>query len=1215
MNNLLIAIAVFVITVVGALFAVPYFIDWNSYRSTFEEEAKSVIGRDVEVDGNVTLHLLPTPYFRVEKVRIADTSATLTEHFFKTESLSIKLSIAPLLRGVVEANEIEFQRPVLRAALDANGGWNWQSFAQALGSTGYVPANVTLTSLKVVDGVLAFHGADGIEHARLDAVNGELSAPALDGPYRFRGTFTSGGSVRDIRIGTAAPEADGKVPLRVALRLLDTGASYVLDARAADIMGKARIEGNLVARLPVAAPAPGGSARRVTGGSDEEPKIDHLDTPLEVKAALKADTTGATFSDLTLTFEQGDRPQTITGTARSVWRNPVTLDMDLSSRWLDLDRLAGAAEGAAPAASVAKLAAWVRDLLPAEGLARVSISIDQANLAGEAIGPLRLALARSANKLEIAELRTALPGGSRVDFKGGISGAADALAFKGDLGIKGASASRLVGWATSDGLSLAGDGPFDLRANITVDASQVAVRDLAGSLAGTVLQGAGRYKWAGRPELALALEGPKLDARGLLPANLNLFDALAALARTPAGKQDRGAPEAGGAVWRALQSDFDLRLKAGQLVTGERTYRDFSTTVVTKGGDIKQLALRLAGDDGYNLELEGRVDALATLPKGTVRGHVVAETPASIGPLAGLLGVPDAFRPGESRERAMAPLRLAGTLTFGARTATSADLTLDGEGNGAAVRVAARFDGGSGGWRSGRADLTASVDAGDAAKVAGFLFPGGAPPGRSVSLKPGRILVRAAGIPAEGLTSVASVEAADLALNFRGQVVVAEAGTKAEGDLEARASSGTALAALAGLTPALRADGVPINARLKLAVDAGAISMDKLALQLGGTRLSGKIALSGTDRRRIDASLSTDDISVGTLLNPLLDLRFGAASAAEAVLLGRPNPWPDEPFSASALGGFEGQIRLSCRRLTLAEGMALERAQANILLKPGKVEAKEITGAALGGEFKATLSIEKVPAGADVRGTLGFGIALEEVRGARPPRASGPMKGRIEFAGRGVSPRAVMSALQGEGTIAFGETQLPGVAPGAILPAIEAALKVEAGKLAPTLRRTLAAGLATSSLPLEHVTVGLDIVDGQVRSKPLLVETSEGRTSGSARLDLKGLTLDSQWRLEAKLADAAAAAKLLPAVTVSYQAPLATLSAAEPQIDISALEQEISARKIERDMEELERLRRLNEADPLRKPPEPAVPAQAVPPGPLAPVPPFGQEVRPGAPG
>ncbi|HEY7552859.1 MAG TPA: AsmA family protein, partial [Hyphomicrobiaceae bacterium] len=161
MNNLLIAIAVFVITVMAALFAVPYFIDWNSYRSAFEEEAKNVIGRDVQVDGDVTLHLLPTPYLRVEKVRIADTSTALSEHFFKAESLSMKLSIAPLLRGVVEANEIEFQRPVLRVALDAAGAWNWQSFAQALRATGYMPANVTLTSLRVVDGVLALHGPDG----------------------------------------------------------------------------------------------------------------------------------------------------------------------------------------------------------------------------------------------------------------------------------------------------------------------------------------------------------------------------------------------------------------------------------------------------------------------------------------------------------------------------------------------------------------------------------------------------------------------------------------------------------------------------------------------------------------------------------------------------------------------------------------------------------------------------------------------------------------------------------------------------------------------------------------------------------------------------------------------------------------------------------------------------------------------------------------------
>src|SRR5437867_13427027 len=124
MSNFMIALAVFLITVIGALFAVPYFIDWNGYRGVFEEEATRLLGREVRVGGAVNLHLLPTPYFRFEKVRIADTS--VQEPFFRADSLSVKLTIPPLIRGVVEANEIEFQRPIVRLALDDKDGWNWQ---------------------------------------------------------------------------------------------------------------------------------------------------------------------------------------------------------------------------------------------------------------------------------------------------------------------------------------------------------------------------------------------------------------------------------------------------------------------------------------------------------------------------------------------------------------------------------------------------------------------------------------------------------------------------------------------------------------------------------------------------------------------------------------------------------------------------------------------------------------------------------------------------------------------------------------------------------------------------------------------------------------------------------------------------------------------------------------------------------------------------------
>ena len=111
MSNFFVAIAVFLITVIGALFAVPYFVDWNGYRGVFEEEATRLLGREVRVGGAVNLHLLPTPYFRFEKVRIADTSVNLQEPFFRADSLTMKLSIPPMIRGVVEANEIELQRP------------------------------------------------------------------------------------------------------------------------------------------------------------------------------------------------------------------------------------------------------------------------------------------------------------------------------------------------------------------------------------------------------------------------------------------------------------------------------------------------------------------------------------------------------------------------------------------------------------------------------------------------------------------------------------------------------------------------------------------------------------------------------------------------------------------------------------------------------------------------------------------------------------------------------------------------------------------------------------------------------------------------------------------------------------------------------------------------------------------------------------------------
>ena len=1188
MSNFVIAIAVFLITIIGALFAVPYLIDWNGYRSVFEEEATRLLGREVRVGGAVNLHLLPTPYFRFEKVRIADTSVNLQEPFFRTESLTIRLAIAPMIRGVVEANEIELQRPVLRLALDSGDGWNWQSFGQVLGRSAYLPAQVTLSSVKIVDGALAVHAPDGAERTRFEAFNGELSSPALDGPYRVRGTFGRAGAERELRLATARPEADGSVRFKAILRV-DAGAStFTLDGRLADLMGKPRMEGELTGRLPIAGlwQAP---PRGTLGAPKKEPATDggtgtdKAEPAFDLRATVAADPAGAILTDLALAFEQDGRPQLITGGLRASWREALAVEMNLASRWLDLDRIAGASDGAGPLDSMVPLAIGMRDLLPAQSRSRATFAIDQANVGREAVSGLRLSLTRSEGKLAIEELRLGLPGGSRGELQGVVTGPPDAPVFDGSIGLRGTSLVRFLGWATAGGLTFdaKGDGTFGVRAQLSVAAGRAAARNIVGDLSGTAISADAHYRWDGRPEVSLSLEGPQLDVRAFVPAGSSLGDIFDVVLHGPLMGQkevDKAGLGAAKPGWRSAQTDAFIRVRAGQLITAARTYRDVAMEIELKGGRLRLPLLRVAGDEGFSLELEGEVDDAASRPKGGLRAVVGADTGSAIAPLAELLGIPEALRPDAGRAQAMVPLRLAGSMAFGARTPTSADLVLDGEANGASVKLNARLDGSAAGWSAGLADVTGLIEGQDASVIAAFVVPGGTS-GRAGSPGTGRAVLKAAGVPSQGLASLASLESGDLALNFRGRLVAGEGGNSAAGDLDIKATDGARIAMLAGLAPPLRLDGLPVAGSLRFAVDRDSLALEKLALNIAGSDVKGRLKIGAAgDRRRVEARLDVDELSVAKLLALLQDQRLAVAAAAESAVSGRASVWSDEPFDASVLDGFEGSVKLAAKRLTLTDGVGMSNVSVDIGLEGGKVDVRQLEGTCLGGRCSATLSMTKAAAGAEVSGSLGVaGGTMEALAGGSLGKhpASGTIAGTIEFAGKGISPRSVLSVLQGSGTLEFGDAKLGTLWPGAISRAVDAALKSDPDSLNANLRRTLAAGLAAGELPLPR-SVRVGIADGRLDAKPLVIETAEGRAQGVTGLDLKTLQLDSDWRLERP---AAATDKTpLPGVTVSYRGSIAALGSLEPRINSEALERELSVRRMERDVEELERLRRLDEA-------------------------------------
>ena len=149
-----------------------------------------------------------------------------------------------------------------------------------------------------------------------------------------------------------------------------------------------------------------------------------------------------------------------------------------------------------------------------------------------------------------------------------------------------------------------------------------------------------------------------------------------------------------------------------------------------------------------------------------------------------------------------------------------------------------------------------------------------------------------------------------MGFNFRGQVPASEAAAKAAGDLDVRASSGMRLATLAG-PGAAAASRRPARERAGSSSPwpAGSIGIDKLALQIGESKVSGQIKLTARgERRRIEARLDVDETTLARLLGPVLDQQFAIADQAEAAIRAArasgPTPPSAPPSSTASRGRF-----------------------------------------------------------------------------------------------------------------------------------------------------------------------------------------------------------------------------------------------------------------------------------------------------------------------
>ena len=1201
MNNTLLYIGGLFVMVLAVLFAVPLFVDWNGYRGVFEQEASRVIGRDVRVGGTVNVRFLPAPYVRFEKIRIADMDSSIGETLFRADSFKMWLSVPPLLRGIVQANEVELKRPVLRLAADATGTVNWSTLKLSAGALPFIPADVALESVRIINGVISLNAGQGQELARLEKIDGELTADAFDGPFKFKGNFKWDGEDREIRLATARPDAKGDVRFKTTVIATASQNSYVLDGHVTDLKSKPHIEGDLTSHilLPAAATAgmPAGSpAEKPAAPKDRKGEANRGPASFELRGKVTGDGTGFKLADIAISLEQDGPPQIITGEARMAWADKIRLDVGLGSRWLDLDRAAKGG-GASPLEAARGLFEALAAFMPAEAETNASLRLDQVNLGAEAVSGVKLTMIRSGGPLELKEFRATVPGGGTLAVDGVLDVAGRVPKFEGSLSLSAQSTLRFLGWAFKHPRIAEGrtDAPLSLAGRLRLTDTAIELAEARTEIGTTALQGGIKLDLTQRRRLSVTLDGQKIDIGQFLPgsAGLAVLGVLKPPATAPAAANDGATPPEAtatdGQTFDLTRSDVALRLKAGTLVDGERLLKNVDADLSIEDGRLLVTALKFATDDGLSVDAEGDAGDIRGRPAGTMRGLVSAASPAAARSFFRLLDLDSADPATESRFAEMAPLRLSGTVSFGKRTPTALDVRADGIVQGGRMVVDARLDGGRAAWHGAPADIVASLDGPNVARVASALLGREIETGSEGGPSAGRqeLVVRAAGTPDSGLISLVALKGDGLSLDYTGRITLPSAGkSAANGLLRIAAADGRQALALAGVPLGRGVAGVALDGDLDITAAGDELTLKPRRLTVGGSAVAGVVTIKSIPAKPavVTAELDVDSAALTRLLTPILaaaPARAGDVEATSAALT--PGVWPDLAFDLTFLDKLQGSLKARFKSLAFVEGLTISGAQLAVVLEPGHVKVTELTGGALGGKLDAQLSFEKAPAGVGLDGTLRIGVGEAPAR--EPQTGSGEASASssfdLKFSGRALSPAALMADLKGTGAVELGDVTLTGMGPGPVAATAEAALYNKGPSGGDALIQALKAGLKQGQLKLGAIKIPAVVGDGALKLEKVTIESQEGRSTFETAIELATLKIDSEWKIEAKVApkpDAGAADKvMLPAISVGYTGKLSEFGGIEPAIEAGALERELTVRKMERDVDELERLRKLDQ--------------------------------------
>ena len=609
MKKVALAFVILIAVAIGALLVLPSFWDWNGEKDRIAALVKEHTGRDLEIAGNVSLRLLPTPAFSAREVTLANIEGGSSPAMAQLEELQIRISLLPLMRGKVFVESVTLVKPQVLLEVLPDGRANWDfaagtpepsGGAQAPEPTsGATPAasqdeeavgdeSIRVDSFLIEEGTVRYRDARSGRTEMVSGLNADLGAESLLGPFVAIGAAVYQDVPLEFEFSLGRVVDNGATAISISLTLPRAEASGQFVgalSRHEDLQtlrGRLQAKGEDLAGLIRGLPFAGAPA--------EAPA--QLARPFSVQAEVTASETDMQAEAVALAFGE----LSLDGELEASFGDVPDITATLSTKTIDLDAfLAQPAEvpqglpsgdggqvtpsDAPPmrteAAPPAEGAAAQR--LP-EGVAvSLNLAADALLYRGQTVRQVLVAARLEDGRLNLREAKAQLPGSSDVSLSGTLTSQEQGPRFSGDLEADSDNLRGLLQWLGVDIAAIPADRlrRMSLMTGIEADEKRVTLRNTDLRLDVSHLTGGVAVALRERPGLGIGFTLDSVNLDAYLPPEVSApppTTAPAVPGAPPAvgSPAPSAAPPAAAPAGLSLLGRFDANI---DVEIGQLTYR------------------------------------------------------------------------------------------------------------------------------------------------------------------------------------------------------------------------------------------------------------------------------------------------------------------------------------------------------------------------------------------------------------------------------------------------------------------------------------------------------------------------------------------------------------------------------------------------------------------------------------------------------------------